>query len=163
MIAIKNVMVATDFSKTSETALEYGRAFARTFGATLHVVHVVASAFTQMTDSEYVVLNFEELLREIHGASQKELNKLVRDDDRRELHACAVVTTAHDAAHGVSTYAKDEKIDIIILGTHGRTALAHMLMGSVAEKVIRMAPCPVLTVRHPQHEFITPDALRRST
>jgi len=162
MIRLKNVMVATDFSQTSEKALDYGRAFARTFGATLHVVHVVENAFTRMTAGEFGVLNFEEILREMQEASQKELDKLVRDDDRRELHARAAVTTAHDAALGISTYAKDEKIDIIIMGTHGRAALAHMLMGSVAEKIVRMAPCPVLTVRHPEHEFITPDALQRS-
>ena len=163
MIRLKQVMVATDFSQTSEKALEYGRAFARTFGATLHVVHVVENAFTRMTAGEFGVLNFEEILREMQGASQKELDKVVRDDDRRELHARAAVTTAHDAVLGISTYAKDEKIDIIVMGTHGRTALTHMLMGSVAEKVVRMAPCPVLTVRHPEHEFITPDTLQRAT
>ena len=163
MITLKNVMVATDFSKTSETALEYGRAFARTFGATLHVVHVVENAFTRMTAGEFGVLNFEEILREMQTASQKEIDKLVREDDRRELNARATISLAHDAVHGISAYAKDEKIDMIVMGTHGRTALSHMLMGSVAEKVVRMAPCPVLTVRHPEHEFIRPDALQRAT
>ena len=163
MITLKNVMVATDFSETAETALEYGRAFARTFGGTLHVVHVVESAFTRTTTGELAALNIDEILKEIRAASQKEIDKLVRDDDRRELHARAVITTANDAVGCLSTYATDEKIDIIIMGTHGRTALAHMLMGSVAEKVVRIAPCPVLTIRHPEHEFITPDALQPAT
>jgi nucleotide-binding universal stress UspA family protein len=53
-------------------------------------------------------------------------------------------------------YARDQSIDLIVLGTHGRSALAAMLLGTVAEKVVRKAPCPVLTVRHPQHKFEMP-------
>ena len=53
-------------------------------------------------------------------------------------------------------YAQSEKIDLIMLGTHGRSPMAHLLMGSVAEKVVRKAPCPVLMVRHPEHEFVVP-------
>ena len=53
-------------------------------------------------------------------------------------------------------YARENNIDLLVLGTHGRGAIAHMLMGSVAEKIVRKAPCPVLTVRHPEHEFVMP-------
>jgi len=53
-------------------------------------------------------------------------------------------------------YARDEKMDLIVMGTHGRGAIAHMLLGSVAERVVRKAHCPVLTVRHAQHEFVMP-------
>jgi nucleotide-binding universal stress UspA family protein len=56
----------------------------------------------------------------------------------------------------IITCAKELEVDLIILGTHGRGPFAHMLMGSVAEKVVRKAPCPVLTVRHPEHEFVHP-------
>jgi nucleotide-binding universal stress UspA family protein len=60
----------------------------------------------------------------------------------------------------IAKYAKLAAIDVTILGTHGRSGVSHVLMGSVAEKVVRIAPCPVLTVRHPEHEFIAPDALQ---
>ena len=56
-------------------------------------------------------------------------------------------------------YAHDNDIDLIVMGTHGRGPLAHLVMGSVAERVVRTASCPVLTVRHPEHEFVWPDTL----
>ena len=59
----------------------------------------------------------------------------------------------------IVAYAREKDIDLIVVGTHGRGLAAHLLMGSVAERVVRTAPCPVLTVRHPQREFVTPDAL----
>ena len=62
-------------------------------------------------------------------------------------------------AYAISTYAREAGIDLIITGTHGRGTVAHLLMGSVAERVIRTAPCTVLNVRHPEHEFIRPDTL----
>ena len=84
---------------------------------------------------------------------------LVTDEDRTMLHAKPVVLTALGTAEAIVEYAKTHTVDIIVMGTHGRRALAHLLMGSVAERVVRTAPCPVLTVRHPEHEFIAPDAL----
>ena len=73
--------------------------------------------------------------------------------------AVAAVRTGNSPAFEVAGYAKTEGIDIIVIGTHGRGMMGHLLMGNVAEKVVRIAPCPVLTVHHPEHEFIQPDAL----
>jgi nucleotide-binding universal stress UspA family protein len=69
------------------------------------------------------------------------------------------VITATSPALTIVEYAQNHEIDLIVMGTHGRGALAHLFMGSVAERVVRLARCPVLTVRHPEHEFIRPDAL----
>jgi nucleotide-binding universal stress UspA family protein len=63
-------------------------------------------------------------------------------------------------ARAILEYARDAHVDAIVVGTHGRGKLAQLFMGSVAEKVVRYAPCPVLTVRHPEHEFVLPDALQ---
>jgi nucleotide-binding universal stress UspA family protein len=70
-----------------------------------------------------------------------------------------VIFTSVAPAETIVGYAKTEAIDVIVIGTHGRSGLAHLFMGSVAERVVRSAPCPVLTVHHPEHEFIAPDAM----
>ena len=69
-----------------------------------------------------------------------------------------MLETSDNPAEEIVKYAKAHAIDLIVMGTHGRGALAQLLVGSVAERVVRTAPCPVLTVRHPEHEFIVPDA-----
>ena len=80
------------------------------------------------------------------------------DEDRKMLERRPVITSKPRRPPS-STYARDATIDLIVMGTHGRGAIAQLLMGSVAERVVRIAPCPVLTVRHPEHEFVLPDAL----
>jgi nucleotide-binding universal stress UspA family protein len=160
MIALKNVLVATDFSEPSSRALEYGRALARTFNASLHVVHVIDNVLLQGMAGGVVPVNYGDLLGELEEAGRRQLEATVAEDDRRELGAKPVLLTFTDPAHGIVTYATKEKIDLIVMGTHGRGVWSHLLMGSVAEKVVRMAPCPVLTVRHPEREFVTPDALQ---
>jgi len=160
MIALKNILVATDFSESSTTALEYGRALARTFNATLHVVHVVDNVVVQGMLADAAPANYGELLEKLEEAGHLQLDATIREDDRRELGAKAVLLSFTGPAPGIVTYATEAHIDLIVMGTHGRGGWSHLLMGSVAEKVVRMAPCPVLTVRHPQHEFVTPDALQ---
>jgi len=158
MIKIANVLVATDFSDASESALLYGREFARTFGATLHVLHVVENA-VMWAGAEAVSVDFARLQAELEASAQNTLNRIVTAEDRQQLKAVAAVRTGSSPAFEIAGYATSEGIDIILMGTHGRGMVRHLLMGSVAEKVVRIAPCPVLTVRHPEHEFIQPDAL----
>jgi nucleotide-binding universal stress UspA family protein len=160
MITLKNVMVATDFSEPSETALDYGRAFARTFGAQLHVAHVVENVFTRTAAGEFGVADVGPILRDLEEAARKELDRVVREDDRRELRAKPALLSSSAAALGLVTYATEASVDLIIIGTHGRGAMSRLLMGSVAERVVRTAPCPVLVVRHPERDFLAPDALQ---
>ena len=72
-------------------------------------------------------------------------------------HVCEVEIDSDTGFVEIVRYAKEQSIDLVVLGTHGHGPIAHMLMGSVAEKVVRKAPCAVLTVRHPEHEFVIPD------
>jgi len=158
MIALKHVLVATDFSEASDAALEYGRQFARMFGATLHVMHVVENVMARFAADAYPVL-LPDLQREVEESGEKKLMGLLTSEDLSQLHAVPVVRTSTSPAAAIVEYAKDAKIDLVIMGTHGRGAVAKLLMGSVAERVVRTAACPVLTVRHPEHDFIVADAL----
>jgi len=159
MIKIANVLVATDFSEASASALAYGRELARTFGATLHVLHAVENP-VMWAGPESAGVDFARLQADLEASAQKQLAALVTADDRRELGARTIMRTGNSPAFEIANYAKEAGIDIVVMGTHGRGRVAHLLMGSVAEKMVRIAPCPVLTVRHPEHEFILPDALQ---
>jgi nucleotide-binding universal stress UspA family protein len=165
MITIKNVLVATDFSPVSETALVYGRALARTFGAALHVLHVVENVVSRLAyaDASMGGMAPPELQADIERAAAKDLDAWVGDDDRRELRATTVLRVGNSTAKEIIDYATEAAIDVIVIGATGRGAIDRMLMGSVADKVIRRAPCPVLAVRHPEREFVAPDALQTVT
>ena len=159
MIVIKNILVATDFSKASEEALEYGRNLGRTFGATLHVLHVVHDVTSEyIADAGYVPIDIQ---KQIEAAARSQLQTTVTDDDRRTMGAKAVVRTAPSIAGAINAYAAQEKIDLIVVGTHGRGAAARLLLGSVADKVVRSAPCPVLTVHEGGRDLLAADALVR--
>ena len=159
MITLKNILVATDFSEPSEAAITYGRALARNFSATLHVVHVVGNVGSAVYGAEAYVTSVPELQREVEDAAGKQLDDVLVDNDEPPLPTRRVLITSSAPALALVDYARQEHIDLIITGTHGRGGVAHLLMGSVAERVVRTAPCPVLTVRHPEHEFVVPDAL----
>ena len=156
MIVIKNVLVATDYSETAATALAYGRELARSYQATLHVLHVVDDIrwryALDMTPA--LMAGVQESLED---AARTQMHDLVTADDRRRLHAHAVVRTALSAADAVADYARTAGIDLVVVGTHGRGGLSRLLLGSVAERVVRVAPCPVLTVRATERDFISTD------
>ena len=158
MIAVKSILVATDFGEASGAALAYGRELARTFGATLHVLHVADDVYVRLGGDAYMAV-LPELQKDLEVAAQRQLDELLVDNDPIPLPVKKAVLTSSATAGAIVQYARDLGIDLIVVGTHGRGAVAHLFMGSVAERVVRTAPCPVLTVRHPEHEFVMPDAL----
>src|SRR5262249_37249625 len=139
-----------------DAALKYGRALARNFGASLHVVHVADDFSTRMGDTFLTVL--PELLEDVTNDAKRRLRELVADNSRNPLPVVAIVITAGAPATAIVNYANDKEIDLIVVGTQGRGGVAHLLMGSVAERVVRTARCPVLTVRQPAHDFVVADA-----
>ena len=159
MIVLKKIMVATDFSEPSNAALAYGRQLARTFGAGLTLFHAADNMAARAAGGDGFAFTDPVLQTEIEEMARNKAGSLISDEDRDQLRAEAVVVTAVSPAAAIADYARREQVDLIIVGTHGRGALAHLVMGSVAERVMRTAPCPVLTVRHPEHEFVLPDAL----
>jgi nucleotide-binding universal stress UspA family protein len=159
MIAIKEILVATDFGPAADNALRYGEALAREFGARLHVLHAVPNVYATSMDGYGYAAVPAQIQEDLETAARRHMRERVSDEDRQELRARTSVVTHNSPAVAIVEYAKHNAIDLIVLGTHGRGALAHMLLGNVAERVVRIAPCPVLTVRDPEHEFVLPDAL----
>ena len=155
MMTIRTILVPTDFSEASEAALKYGKEMARVFGASLHVVHVMDDLLAHAWSAEVYVASMPNLREEIEHEATGRLAALVSDDERQGLRVSTAIVAGNPFLE-IVRYAKTNEIDLIVIGTHGRGPVAHMLLGSVAEKVVRKAPCPVLTVRPAQHEFVMP-------
>ena len=157
MIVLKNILVATDFGESAAVAMAYGRDLARTFGARLHVVHMVEDVMLRY--SPEVGFASPELQKNLEAKARGDLDKLITEDDRKTLTVIPVVQSCANIPAAIVDYARATAIDLIITGTHGRGMVKHILMGSVAERVVRTASCPVLTVHANEREFIAPDAM----
>jgi nucleotide-binding universal stress UspA family protein len=156
MILMNAILAATDFGETSDAALVYGRNLARTFGARLHVVHVAEDVRTT-AGQELFAGDLHELQAEVVETATTRLYSSLGKDDLTALSATPVVRVSSNPANAIIEYAKEAHVDLIVVGTHGRGPMSHLLMGSVAEHVVRHAPCPVLVVRPNEHEFVVPD------
>jgi nucleotide-binding universal stress UspA family protein len=154
MIDLHRILVPTDFSKHSENALAYASAFAEKFNAELYLLHVVqdlALFVPEAVSAAPVAPPVEQLTSAVREA----LDRII---DKHQLSRFTVHAEVREGSpfYEIIRFARETDIDLIIMGTHGHSGLVHVLLGSVAEKVVRKAPCPVLTVRHPEHEFIHP-------
>jgi nucleotide-binding universal stress UspA family protein len=153
MIDLRRILVPVDFSPHSEQALKYGVALAERFGAELYLVHVFQDLAVYQTE---VVSGAPPLLppiEQLTASTRGEFDRLVRDKNLARLPLHTEIVEGSPVEEIVD-YAREKDIDLVVIGTHGRGWLAHVLLGSVAEKVVRKAPCPVLTVRLAEHEFI---------
>jgi universal stress protein A len=153
MILLNSVLVASDFGDTSEVALTYGCNLARAFGAKLHVLHVV-DRVTATGVAEFHPAGLDDLQDDVEESAQKRLERLIAGSDAARLGATPVVRTSAAVANAIVDYAKEADVDIIVVGTHGRGPVAHLFVGSVAERLVRIAPCPVLVVRPNEHGFV---------
>jgi len=153
VIQPNRILVPIDFSKFSDNALAYACAFAEQFGSELHLLHVLQDVVAMMPEPGLFVPPSGDWLEDLEKSAREELDKLPGSDAAGKL---TVVREVRQGAPFVEVihYAREHGVDLIVLGTHGRSGLAHVLLGSVAEKVVRKAPCPVLSVRHPEHEFV---------
>ncbi len=150
-IQLQTICVPVDFSDTSAAALNYAKALADAFGAKLHLLHVLVNWFP---DGDLPVN--PQVYVELEKSARKQLDNLLTPQETQKYGAHAELLNGSSEFVEIVRYARDKNIDLLVMGTHGRGVIAHMLMGSVAEKVVRKAPCPVLPVRHPEHEFVMP-------
>ena len=151
-MSVRSILVPTDFSETSEAALHYATEMALTLGARLYLMHVPGKT-GEHYEAKCPHGQFETATRERLSSflTKEELERL------RPEYALRVGPPAEEIVH----YAEICDIDLIIMGTHGRSGIAHALMGSVAEQVVRAAPCPVLLVRAPRSAAVTQGAAVR--
>jgi universal stress protein A len=144
MISIRRILCPVDFSPTAEHALRYGLELARGMGAELHLLHVFQLPIYAMPDGALIAA--PEQVATLSDRLQEELNKMAA--------AFPGVTKSYlleGVPHReIDALAKKIGADLIVMGTHGRSGLAHLLIGSVAERVVRSSPVPVLTVRKPE-------------
>jgi nucleotide-binding universal stress UspA family protein len=148
-IKMKRILFPTDFSDSSEHAFLYAVLLAEQFHTRLDILHVVEDVpFTQHLT--VTVEHVEELLEQMAADDRERLKKLYGERIPPEVEI--TMETVRGAPFAEILAASDRNhSDLVIMGTHGRTGLGHMLMGSTAEKVVRRAHCPVLTIRHPEH------------
>ena len=154
MIQIKKILVPTDFSESAKHAQGYGVSFAREYEAELILVHVVET-LTVGYASDLFPVPMAEVFDEISGYAKTEIAKLAAEIREKGIPVREMVVQGKPSAE-IVRIAKEEGIDIIVLGTHGKGMLDQALFGSTAERVIRKAPCPVLTCQLHQHEFCEP-------
>ncbi len=155
MIKLKKVLVPTDFSDSARQALRYGMSFAKEYGAELVLLHVVEN-LTVGYASDLFPVPMAEVFQEISGYAKSELAKLGEEARGRGLSVEEQVVQGKPSAE-IIRYATEHEVDVIVLGTHGKGMLDQALFGSTTERVVRRAPCPVLTVRLPEHEFVEGD------
>jgi nucleotide-binding universal stress UspA family protein len=154
VIQIKKILVPTDFSESAKHALTYGVSFAREYKAELILVHVVET-LTVGYASDLFPVPMAEVFDEISGYAKTEIGKLAAEIRQKDVGVREMVVQGKPSAE-IVRIAKEEGVDIIVLGTHGKGMLDQALFGSTAERVIRKAPCPVLTCQLHQHEFCEP-------
>ena len=146
---ITRVLVPTDFSETSDAALDFARVIADTFGASLHLVHVFEDPFVAGAFAESYAALPPDMRTSLIEEATTRLNQRLSEADRSHFRGTTEVVGGTGASTIVE-YARTHNIDLIVMGTHGRTGVVHALMGSVAERVVRTAPCPVLTIHTEQ-------------
>jgi nucleotide-binding universal stress UspA family protein len=144
MVKFENILVPTDFSEFSKYALDYAITLAKTFEAKITLIHIT-------NENELVAL--QQVSAYFEPGKLEELMKQRESEDRKQL----------DGFHKVGIpfveiirTAKEKGVDLIVMATHGRSGLSHILFGSVAEKVVRKSTCPVLSIRPREHEFAMP-------
>ncbi len=152
MITLKKILCPIDHSDCSKEALKYAVSFAMRDKAKLLLLHVVdIRSFDETIDAISKQIPDEEALKQL----RIKLLDCIPEEIREDMDVEALVVQGIPFAEIIST-ARANDVDMIVIGSHGRTGIVHMMMGSVSEKVVRKAPCPVLAVRKTDHEFAMP-------
>ena len=156
MADLKKILVPTDFSEHSEHAAAYAVELARQYGANqIHCIHVSdIPADLLATSAYYMTGPSEQFVEQVRDEGRKGLDAFVKKNFK-DVSVKAVFLEGRPFVE-IIRYARENEIDLIVISTHGRSGLKHALFGSVAEKVVRKAPCPVLVVKQDERDFVLP-------
>jgi nucleotide-binding universal stress UspA family protein len=141
--AVKNVLFATDFSPTSEGALPYATAICRHFGSTLHLAHVLSNANVLMMTGGVDYVSMGTIYEDAHTEAKEKLERVAARFDDIPFR---IYVRHGQVWNNLAGVVVENKVGLIVVGTHGRTGFGKLLLGSVAEDILRHSPCPVLTV-----------------
>ncbi len=153
MIQLERILVPTDFSDSARNALTYGLSFAKEYGAELLLLHVVESLPMSYV-SDLFPVPMAEFFQEASGYAKAQLATLGEMARLRGIPVRETIAQGRPSTE-IIRVAREETVDMIVLGTHGRKLLDQPLFGSTTERVVRGAPCPVLTCRPTEHEFVS--------
>jgi universal stress protein A len=151
-ITLRRLLVPTDFSDASRAAVKYGVAFAENFRCTLHLLHVLET----VTGADPLALEIPErsaIERSIEASAWEQLRRVLTPGEQSRIKAELWIEWGRPVDE-IIRYATQHEIDLISMGTHGRGGVERLLLGSVAEHVVRHAPCPVLTAHSRERDFI---------
>lgn len=146
---IERILFPTDFSEGSQHAVPYAVDFSKHYNAKLYILHIVHD-FTQATYSHIPHISSDKIFDEITAWAKKEIDRCCIEDVR-ELPSVERSVLQGVPYEEIVKFAEDRKIDLIVMGTYGKSGLEKFIFGSTAERVVRKAPCPVLTVRKPKY------------
>ena len=156
MVQINRILCPTDFSELADHAIEYACSLAVAFKSELHVLHVVDESYQYWMAMGPNSLPLGPTPEEILVGAREQMERTKRDRFSKVSVPVTVEVLVGRPFLEIIRYARDKKMDLIVIGTHGRSGLTHVLLGSVTEKIVRKSHCPVLTVRAPGHKFEMP-------
>ena len=154
MMEIRKIIVPVDFSEYSLKSLRYANAFAANFGAELVLVYVVEPV-VYPADFSFGHITTPSVESQLHEHGKTHLDAIAHTEVSPDVRVKTVVRTGKPFVE-IIRCAKEEEANLIIIATHGHSGIEHVLFGSTAEKVVRKAPCPVLSIRSPEREFVMP-------
>ena len=150
MISIQGVMVPVDFSKESILAAKFGASLAEEYKTKLYVLHVMEPVHPSLRG--YIV-DFEQFQQRMIAQAKEDLENVIPKAVKDRIPVEFILEIGHPS-YLIVEKAKELGVDVLVIATHGRTGLSHVLLGSVAEKVIRHAPCPVFVIRNPKDKYV---------
>jgi len=160
MLQVKKILLPTDFFPCANQALDHALYLARKYGAQFHMLHAIVLHDKDPHNPAAHVINLEDVQKRLQELAAADMSTSLGERDDSGIEIFMEQRRGVSAADVILRYTKEENIDLIVMGTHGRRGLGHLFLGSVAEEVVRMSDCPVLTIREQAEQTDIDDVTR---